>query len=151
MTYNSLFLVIGAGIRHRFEEIVCAFCISRATAWNIFCSHACVASFFADILQLITEAKALHKMKFHLPEGAAMVMLQEARFKSYFDDLSYMLREYAAVTGKISPIVMPLIEPIVRDLELKLVSPQLCSPCLAVHHRCVGWSFPHVALVLELS
>ena len=50
-----------------------------------------------------------------------MVMLQEVKFKSYFDELTFILHEYSSITAKILPNTAKLLEPIVRDVELKLV------------------------------
>ncbi len=52
-----------------------------------------------------------------------MVMLQEAKFKSYFDELTFILHEYGNITAKILPATAKLLEPLVRDVELKLVRP----------------------------
>ena len=75
----------------------------------------------ADILQLIAESKALRKIGFHLPEPAHLVMLQETRFKSYFDELTDMLRQYADVIKKIPAVLLPAMDPLLRDLELRMV------------------------------
>ncbi len=79
-------------------------------------------SYGADILQLIREAKCLHRLGVDVPETAKMVMLQEVKFKTYFDELSYILKEYERVTEMILPVTEKLFEHLVRDVELKLVS-----------------------------
>ena len=40
-----------------------------------------------EILQLIREAKCLDRMGIEIPESAKIVLLQEDKFKSYFNDL----------------------------------------------------------------
>ncbi len=75
----------------------------------------------ADILQLIAESKSLKKMGFHLPEAAHLVMLQEARFKTYFDELTHMLKLYTGIVSKIPPVLAAAMDPLIRDLELRMV------------------------------
>ena len=77
-------------------------------------------NFDPEILQLIREAKILYRMQVDVPESARMVMLQEAKFKSYHDELTYVLREYERVTSRVLPVTAKLLQPLIRDLEIKL-------------------------------
>ena len=49
-------------------------------------------NFDPEILQLIREAKCLSRMGIDIPESAKIVLLQEDKFKSYFNELSYALK-----------------------------------------------------------
>ena len=42
-------------------------------------------------------------MNVEAPESAKMVLLQEAKFKSYYNKLSYALEQYEEVIDKIMP------------------------------------------------
>jgi dynein heavy chain len=88
-----------------------------------------------EILQLIREAKLLHRMQIEIPEAAKMVMLQEVKFKNYFDELTFILQEYSAITSKILPVTAKIMEPLVRDVELKLVRAVVCKQlmCTGLH------------------
>ncbi|TMW55127.1 hypothetical protein Poli38472_013889 [Pythium oligandrum] len=77
-------------------------------------------NFDKEILQLIREAKCLDRMGIEVPENARMVMLQEDKFKFYYNDLSYTLKEYDRVTSRIIPVTAPLLVPHLDDLQLKL-------------------------------
>ena len=48
-------------------------------------------NFDREIMQLIREAKCLMRMHVDVPESARMVLLQEDKFKAYFNKLSYSL------------------------------------------------------------
>ena len=77
-------------------------------------------NFDPEILQLIREAKCLSRMGIDIPESAKIVLLQEDKFKSYFNELSYALKEYERVMGRMIPVVSDLLRPHVSDLEFKL-------------------------------
>jgi dynein heavy chain len=77
-------------------------------------------NFDREIFQLIREAKCLAKLEVVIPEGAKMILLQEEKFKSYYNDLKYILSEYERVTKSIIPITAKLLEPHLRTMELKL-------------------------------
>jgi dynein heavy chain, axonemal len=47
-------------------------------------------------------------------------LLQEEKFKMYYNELLYVLKEYERIISKIKPICKTLIGPHVEDLELKL-------------------------------
>ena len=77
-------------------------------------------NFDPEILQLIREAKCLDRMGIDVPESAKIVLLQEAKFKSYNDDLQYALKEYERVTRRVIPVATELLRPHMRDMEYKL-------------------------------
>ena len=49
-----------------------------------------------------------------------MVLLQEDKYKSYYNELKYALAEYERVTGGIVPTTASLLKPHLQTLELKL-------------------------------
>lgn len=73
-----------------------------------------------EILQLIAEAKYLARMKVEVPEHARMVLLQEDKYKAYYDELTHTLREYDRVTSKVYKVVSKLIQPAIKTLDLAL-------------------------------
>ncbi|KAI9980320.1 hypothetical protein PInf_026449 [Phytophthora infestans] len=77
-------------------------------------------NFDKEILQLIREARCLDRMGIEVPENARMVMLQEDKFKAYYNDLSYALHEYDRVTAKITPVTAVRLRPHLEDLQHKL-------------------------------
>lgn len=77
-------------------------------------------NFDQEILQLIREAKCLDRMGIDIPESAKIVLLQESKFKSYYNDLQYALKEYERVTRRVIPVAADLLKPHMRDMEYKL-------------------------------
>ena len=77
-------------------------------------------NFDREILQLIRETKCLLRMNVEAPESAKMVLLQEAKFKSYYNKLSYALEQYEEVIDKIMPITATLLKPHLADMERKV-------------------------------
>ncbi|KAA0176015.1 hypothetical protein FNF27_02407 [Cafeteria roenbergensis] len=77
-------------------------------------------NFDSEILQLIREAKCLHRMGIDIPESAKMVLLSEEKFKAYYNDLSYILREYSRIVGRIIPVMRAHLQPALEDLEYRL-------------------------------
>lgn len=79
-----------------------------------------LVNFDREILQLIKEAKYLQRMGLEVPESARMVLLQEDKFKHYYNQLSYIIREYDRVSRSILQVARPLLAPHVDDMERKL-------------------------------
>ena len=52
---------------------------------------------------------------------ASLAVPQEDKFKSYFNDLSYALKEYARISKMIIPVTVNLLKPHIADMEFKLV------------------------------
>ena len=77
-------------------------------------------NFDHEILQLIRESKCLDRMGIEVPEGARIVLLQEEKFKSYYNDLHYALHEYERVAELIIPVTNALLRPHINDMEYKL-------------------------------
>ena len=77
-------------------------------------------NFDQEIFQLIREAKCLAKLDVEIPESAKLVLLQEHKFKSYYDDLKFILSEYERITSKIIPVTQKLLDPHLKTLDLKI-------------------------------
>tara|TARA_B100000795_G_C22806619_1_gene445355 strand:- start:150 stop:14669 length:14520 start_codon:yes stop_codon:yes gene_type:complete len=77
-------------------------------------------NFDHEILQLIREAKCLDRMGIEVPEGARIVLLQEDKFKAYYNDLHYALNEYERVAQLVIPVTNALLRPHMNDMEYKL-------------------------------
>ena len=63
-----------------------------------------------------------HKILRHLfpSKSAKIVLLQEEKFKSYYGDLHYLLKEYDRIMTRILPQTSDLLRPHGNDLEYKL-------------------------------
>jgi dynein heavy chain len=66
-------------------------------------------NFDIAILQLIREAKCLERQHIQIPETARIILLQEEKFKMYFNELQYVLNEHKKILGKIKPITKDLL------------------------------------------
>ncbi|KAL4479549.1 hypothetical protein ABPG72_018535, partial [Tetrahymena utriculariae] len=77
-------------------------------------------NFDLEIMQLIREAKCLDRQGIEIPESARIILLQEEKFKTYYNELLYMIKEYQRVASLIKPICKNLLLPHIEDLELKL-------------------------------
>ncbi|KAJ1495027.1 dynein heavy chain, N-terminal region 1-domain-containing protein [Baffinella frigidus] len=78
-------------------------------------------NFDREILQLIRETKLLQRSNVDIPDNARMVLVQEDKFKSYFNQLSFALREYERVVDLVNPAVRPLLTPHLNDLDAKIM------------------------------
>ena len=70
--------------------------------------------------QLMREAKCLAKLDVDIPESGKVVLLQEDKFKTYYNELKFILSEYERITAEIIPNTMKLLEPHIQTMELKL-------------------------------
>ena len=77
-------------------------------------------NFDQEILQLIREAKCLDRMGIDIPESAKIVLLQEDKFKTYYDDLLFALNEYQRIREAVSPQTEVLLIPHFNDMDYKL-------------------------------
>jgi dynein heavy chain len=77
-------------------------------------------NFDGEILTLIRETKCLSRIGIEIPEAAKIVLLQEDKFKSYNNELQFVLREYDRIVNKIRPNTKSLLVPHLEDLEYKL-------------------------------
>jgi len=82
--------------------------------------HKLYVNFDHEILQLIREAKCLDRMGIAIPESAKIVLLQEPKFKSYFNDLQYVLREYRRIADRVAPVTQKLLTIHFKDMDYKL-------------------------------
>ena len=77
-------------------------------------------NFDLELFQLIRETKCLVKLEVVIPEGGKIVLLQEDKFKSYYNDLKHLLSEYERITQLIIPVTQKLLEPHLQTVELRL-------------------------------
>eukprot|EP00931_Biecheleriopsis_adriatica_P081370 TRINITY_DN5469_c0_g1_i3.p1 TRINITY_DN5469_c0_g1~~TRINITY_DN5469_c0_g1_i3.p1 ORF type:complete len:4660 (-),score=1275.41 TRINITY_DN5469_c0_g1_i3:88-14067(-) len=78
-------------------------------------------NFDPEILQLIRETRCLDRMgNVEIPESARMLLLQEEKFKAYYNELNHLLREYRRVTQLVRPICAHLLKPHLDHLEFQL-------------------------------
>lgn len=77
-------------------------------------------NFDPEILQLLREAKCLDRMGIEIPEAAKIVLLQEDKFKNYYNELQYALSEYDRIVTKVIPVTAMLLRPHFNDMEFKL-------------------------------
>ena len=78
-------------------------------------------NFDGEILQLIREAKCLDRMGgVVIPESAKIALYQEDKFKTYHDDLQWVLLEYNRVVTRVIPVTALALRPHFKDMELKL-------------------------------
>ena len=66
-----------------------------------------LVNFDRDILQLMREAKYLQRMGIEVPESAKMVLLQEEKFKLYYNQLSHVLKEAERIEKSIPAPASP--------------------------------------------
>ena len=62
----------------------------------------------------------MYDMGIEIPESAKIVLLQEDKFKSYYNDLQYALSEYERVVSRVIPVTAFLLKPHFNDMEYKL-------------------------------
>jgi len=79
-----------------------------------------LVNFDKEIMQLIRETKYMQRFNIPVPEGAQMVLLQEEKFKFYFNQLSHLVHEYDAVIAQLAPTIKPLIRPHLDDMDRKV-------------------------------
>ena len=51
-------------------------------------------NFDIEIMQLIREANCLDRFGVGIPESARIILLQEEKFKLYYNELQYAIREH---------------------------------------------------------
>eukprot|EP00698_Gefionella_okellyi_P007649 TRINITY_DN186_c0_g2_i2.p1 TRINITY_DN186_c0_g2~~TRINITY_DN186_c0_g2_i2.p1 ORF type:complete len:4464 (+),score=1326.13 TRINITY_DN186_c0_g2_i2:41-13432(+) len=77
-------------------------------------------NFDGEILQLIREAKCLERLRVRIPDGARMVLLQEDKYKQYYDQLTYVLREHERLVMRVPPMCRAVLKPHLVELERRL-------------------------------
>ena len=73
-----------------------------------------------ELKALVREAKVLSRMGIEVKESAKIVLLQEEKFKTYYDELNYLIKEYYRIITKIRTNSKRLLVPHIEDLEFKL-------------------------------
>ena len=66
------------------------------------------------------EAKCLDRMGIEIPEAAKIVLFQEEKLKSYFNDLHWALNEYDRIVTMVIPVTAMVLRPHFNDMEYKL-------------------------------
>ena len=79
-----------------------------------------IVNFDLDVFELIREAKCLERAGEKIPDSAKIILLQEEKFKNYYNELNYLLREYTRILGKVKHITKDILKPHTEDLEFKL-------------------------------
>jgi len=77
-------------------------------------------NFDREILQLMRETKCMQRIGVEVPESSKMVLLQEDKFKRYFYELLFALREYDRVLGRVIPVIRPMLKMHLDDLDQKI-------------------------------
>ena len=83
-------------------------------------SHRVLVNFDKEIMQLIRETKYMQRFKIGIPEGAELVLLQEEKFKFYYNQLSYLVNQYDSIVSQLPATIKPLIRPHLEDMEKKI-------------------------------
>ncbi|GLE09149.1 hypothetical protein PINS_up020740 [Pythium insidiosum] len=81
---------------------------------------SCTSTLTRRSCSFLREAKCLDRMGIEIPEAAKIVLLQEEKFKTYFNELQYALAEYDRIVGKVIPVTAMLLRPHFNDMEFKL-------------------------------
>jgi dynein heavy chain len=84
-------------------------------------------NFDLEILKLIKETRAIMRMGgIDIPASARMVLMQEAKLKTFHNELTYLVKEYERVVGhpgddravsKIIPMTRPILQPNLDALD----------------------------------
>ena len=77
-------------------------------------------NFDREILQLMRETKCMQRIGIEVPESSKMVLLQEEKFKRYFHELLFALREYDRVLGRVIPVIRPMLKVHLDDLDQRI-------------------------------
>ena len=73
------------------------------------------------VLQLIREAKCMMRMQCVIPEAAKIILLQEEKFKGYYNELTFMVKEYNRILSRINRSDAEYyFKGHIKDLNLKL-------------------------------
>eukprot|EP00798_Chlamydomonas_sp_ICE-L_P031303 gene31303-6451_t len=79
-----------------------------------------LVNFDKEIMQLIRETKYMQRLGIAVPESAQMVLLQEEKFKFYYNQMTYLVKEYDGIVGQLQPTIKPLLRPHLEDMENKV-------------------------------
>ena len=73
------------------------------------------------VLQLIREAKCMIRMNCNIPETAKIILLQEEKFKKYYNELNFLVKEYNRILSRMGrPEAENYFKAHIKDLNLKL-------------------------------
>ena len=93
------------------------------------------------VLQLIREAKCMMRMNCQIPEAAKIILLQEEKFKKYYNELTFMVKEYTRILSRINKSEAEYyFKGHIKDLNLKL------SPLKST----VNWSSMNIESSLQV-
>ncbi len=77
-------------------------------------------NFEPEIMTLIREAKCMSRMGMKLNENAKIILLQEEKFKTYYNELDYLIKEYNRICERIRSNTRDILKPHIEDLEMRL-------------------------------
>ena len=77
-------------------------------------------NFESEIMTIIREAKCMSRMGMKLREDAKIILLQEEKFKTYYNELDYLIKEYNRISEKIRSNTRDILRPHLEDLETRL-------------------------------
>ncbi len=73
------------------------------------------------VLQLIREAKCMIRMGCNIPETAKIILLQEEKFKNYYNELNFLVKEYIRINSRMGAVEREnYFKAHIKDLNLKL-------------------------------
>lgn len=79
-----------------------------------------VVNFDPVVFQLIRESKVLERNHIKLLKPAETVLIQEEKYKRYFNELNEVIGEYYKVRSEISPNLTKIMQPHLKAFEYKL-------------------------------
>ena len=77
-----------------------------------------LVNFDREIAQLIRESKFMMRMDVEVPESARIVLAQEDKFKSYYNQLTHTINMYIHLDDEIAPVTRPLLKAHLAELEM---------------------------------
>ena len=77
-----------------------------------------LVNFDREIGQLIRESKFMMRMDVEVPDAARIVLAQEDKFKSYYNQLAHTINMYTALDDEIAPVTRPLLKAHLAELEM---------------------------------
>lgn len=83
-------------------------------------------NFDPEVMQLLRETKALHRLGIELPDSGKMILLQENKFKTNFERMRHHLDEYHRLLNRFSPIMKRLFSPHLEEFE-RIIRPGMVS------------------------
>jgi len=56
-----------------------------------------------------------------VPDEARMVLMQDEKFKQYYNHLAFTLKEYTRITSRVNPVTRPLLQQHLEDLRARIM------------------------------